>query len=94
MIIDNLHKEQDSCEFMSNSKMESIIFILTKTFAWWQSFFQAEQVWQIEGITYIVYENKTHKLSFQTTKAKPHAVIQVLSIILSSSSVPISTKKL
>jgi hypothetical protein len=41
-----------------------------------------------------VYDNKAHKLSFQTTKAKPHAVIQVLSIILSSSSVHISTKKL
>jgi hypothetical protein len=74
--------------------MESIIFILTKTFALWQNFLQGEQVWQIEGITDIVYENETHKLSFQTTKAKPHAIIQVLSIILSSSSVHISTKKL
>ncbi|CAM6063179.1 unnamed protein product [Sphagnum tenellum] len=45
----------------------------TPEVGWWD---EKEQVWQIEGITDIVYENEAHKLSFQTTKAKPHAVIQ------------------
>ncbi|KAH9540161.1 hypothetical protein CY35_15G096400 [Sphagnum magellanicum] len=45
----------------------------TPEVGWWDA---GEQVWQIEGITDIIYENKAHKLSFQTTKAKPHAVIQ------------------
>lgn len=39
---------------------------------------QEEQCWQTTGITDIVHNGHTHKLTFQTIHAKPHAIIQVL----------------
>ena len=45
----------------------------TPEIGWWDA---ESQTWDTNGVTDIVYTHDTHKVIFQTTKAKPHAVIQ------------------
>ncbi|KAG0579964.1 hypothetical protein KC19_4G138500 [Ceratodon purpureus] len=40
---------------------------------WWDTI---TETWQTEGVSDIAYNHETFKVLFQTTKAKPHAVIQ------------------
>lgn len=35
------------------------------------------ETWETEGVSEISYNPETYKVIFQSTKAKPHAVIQV-----------------
>ena len=39
---------------------------------------QEEEIWEKEGISNVEYDKLTRTLKFETIKAKPHAVIQVL----------------
>jgi hypothetical protein len=40
-------------------------------------FLQEEQCWQTDGVTEVNYDETTRKLSFQTSKLKTLAVLQV-----------------
>lgn len=40
---------------------------------WWDS---TTETWETEGVSEISYNPETYKVLFQSTKAKPHAVIQ------------------
>jgi len=42
---------------------------------------QSTGTWETEGVSEISYNPETYKILFQSTKAKPHAIIQVGSLL-------------
>ena len=54
------------------------ILILRKSYM-----IQEEEIWEKEGISNVEYDKLTRILKFETIKAKPHAVIQVLPLCFS-----------
>ncbi len=44
---------------------------------------QSTETWETEGVSEISYNPETYKVLFQSTKAKPHAIIQVGSLFSS-----------